>query len=129
MRKARRAHFGSILQMLEETGIRDETIVIVCDNHGDKLGDRGLWYKMHYFKGAARVPMIAHAPTPEMPLDGCSLMPYLVGGLIDRFGFTPTAMGAWNMAETLCYAVALPVARQLGRGTLPRPQAVAKPPV
>lgn len=48
---------------------------------------------------------------------GNNFTTYLVGGLIDRFGFTPFAMGAWNMAETLSYAAAMflvaPRARQL----------------
>ena len=32
---------------------------------------------------------------------------YLIGGLNDRYGFTPLAMGAWNMAEALAYAMAM----------------------
>jgi hypothetical protein len=38
---------------------------------------------------------------------GNNFTTYLVGGLMDRFGFTPFAMGAWNMAETLSYAMAM----------------------
>lgn len=38
---------------------------------------------------------------------GNNFTTYLVGGLIDKFGFTPSAMGAWNMAETLSYAAAM----------------------
>ncbi|MDB5714867.1 MAG: transporter [Sphingomonadales bacterium] len=38
---------------------------------------------------------------------GNNFTPYLVGGLIDRFGFTPLEMGAWSMVETLAYAFAL----------------------
>jgi predicted MFS family arabinose efflux permease len=38
---------------------------------------------------------------------GNNFTTYLVGGLIDRFNFTPFAMGAWNMAETLSYAAAM----------------------
>ena len=38
---------------------------------------------------------------------GNNFTTYLIGGLMDRFGFTPTAMGAWNMAETLSYAAAM----------------------
>jgi len=48
---------------------------------------------------------------------GNNFTTYLVGGLIDRYQFTPFAMGAWNMAETLSYAAAMfviaPRARQL----------------
>ncbi|MFT3965447.1 MAG: MFS transporter [Sphingobium sp.] len=38
---------------------------------------------------------------------GNNFTTYLVGGLIDRFGFTPVQMGAWSMAETLAYAAAM----------------------
>ncbi len=38
---------------------------------------------------------------------GNNFTTYLVGGLIDRFGFSPFQMGAWNMAETLSYAAAM----------------------
>ena len=48
---------------------------------------------------------------------GNNFTTYLVGGLIDRFGYGPAAMGAWNMAETLSYAAAMfviaPRARRL----------------
>ena len=48
---------------------------------------------------------------------GNNFTTYLVGGLIDRYGYGPFAMGAWNMAETLSYAAAMfviaPRARQL----------------
>lgn len=38
---------------------------------------------------------------------GNNFTTYLVGGLIERFGFSPLQMGAWNMAETLSYAAAM----------------------
>jgi predicted MFS family arabinose efflux permease len=48
---------------------------------------------------------------------GNNFTTYLVGGLMDRYGYSPFAMGAWSMAETLSYAAAMfliaPRARQL----------------
>lgn len=38
---------------------------------------------------------------------GNNFTTYLVGGLIETFGFSKVAMGAWNMAETLSYAAAM----------------------
>ncbi len=38
---------------------------------------------------------------------GNNFTTYLVGGLIDRYAFTPIQMGAWSMAETLAYAAAM----------------------
>jgi choline-sulfatase len=54
--------FGELLNALAETGLADDTVVIVTADHGDMLGERGLWYKMTFFERAARVPLILHAP-------------------------------------------------------------------
>ncbi len=38
---------------------------------------------------------------------GNNFTTFLIGGLMDRFGFTPVQMGAWTMVETLSYAGAM----------------------
>lgn len=38
---------------------------------------------------------------------GNNFTTYLIGGLIDRFGFTPIQMGLWSMVELLAYAAAM----------------------
>ena len=53
---------GHIVQTLEECGQLDNTIVIVTADHGDMLGERGLWYKMNFFEHSARVPLIMAGP-------------------------------------------------------------------
>ena len=72
VRTARHAYYGMIsyiddkvglmLQALENTGLSDNTIVLFISDHGDMLGERGLWYKMSFFEWSARVPMVFHAP-------------------------------------------------------------------
>ena len=72
IRNARRAYYGAIsyvddnigrlLSALRATGLADDTIVIVTSDHGEMLGERGFWYKMSFFEGAARVPLLVHAP-------------------------------------------------------------------
>ncbi len=54
--------FGILLETLEQTGQADDTVVIVLSDHGEMLGERGLWYKMNFFEGACRVPLIVHSP-------------------------------------------------------------------
>lgn len=53
---------GELLQTLDATGFADDTVVIFCADHGDMLGERGLWYKMNFFEGAARVPLSIALP-------------------------------------------------------------------
>lgn len=54
--------FGAILRALREAGFAKDTIVVVVADHGEMLGERGLWYKMSYFEPSARIPLIVHAP-------------------------------------------------------------------
>ena len=77
VRNARHAYYGSLsyiderfaelTQALEESGFADNTISIVTADHGDMLGERGLWFKMNWFEHSARVPMIVHAPQRFRP--------------------------------------------------------------
>jgi len=53
---------GQLLNALEATGLKDNTIVIFLSDHGDMLGERGLWYKMSFFEWSARVPMVFYSP-------------------------------------------------------------------
>jgi choline-sulfatase len=119
-RAARRAYYGavsyvddqigSLLGTLTEAGFAKDTIVLLLADHGDMLGERGVWYKMNFFEPACRIPLIVHAPgrfiparvkpsaslvdiLPTLceltgsaprryatPLDGRSLVPQLAGG-------------------------------------------------
>jgi len=60
-------HVGSLLAALAEHGLADDTIVAVTSDHGDMLGERGLWYKMAPFEDSIRVPLIVHAPRRFAP--------------------------------------------------------------
>jgi choline-sulfatase len=53
---------GELLEVLDRTGLAPDTIVLFTADHGEMLGDRGLWYKMSFFDGAARVPLMAAGP-------------------------------------------------------------------
>ncbi len=70
--RARRAYYGAIsfvdeqvgalLGTLAECGASDSTLVVFTADHGDMLGERGLWYKMCFFEHAARVPLLVSFP-------------------------------------------------------------------
>ncbi len=53
---------GEIVKALTEADLIDNTIVMVTSDHGDMLGERGLWYKMNLFEHSARVPLIVAGP-------------------------------------------------------------------
>ncbi|MEM6373843.1 MAG: choline-sulfatase [Pseudomonadota bacterium] len=89
VRRSRRAYFanisylddkiGDVMEALEST--RQEAIILFVSDHGDMLGERGLWFKMSFFEGSARVPMMISAP---------SMMPGLVADPVSNIDVCPT---------------------------------------
>jgi choline-sulfatase len=118
IKRAKRAYYGSVsyvddcigrlLETLDDAGLADNTIVIFSGDHGDMLGERGLWYKMSYFESSVRVPLLVNypkwfephrvsknvstldilptvcdlvgtKPSPYLPMDGVSMLPHLQG--------------------------------------------------
>ncbi len=56
--------FARILKKLEDTGQRDNTVIIFTSDHGETLGDHGLMYKgCRFYEGLVRVPLIFHWPS------------------------------------------------------------------
>jgi choline-sulfatase len=70
--RARQHYFGQIthidhqigrfLAVLRWKGLWDNTLVIFTSDHGDMMGDHGLFFKSHFFEGSGRVPLILRAP-------------------------------------------------------------------
>ncbi|MDE0088824.1 MAG: sulfatase-like hydrolase/transferase, partial [Candidatus Poribacteria bacterium] len=51
--------FGRILETLDETGQRENTVIIFTSDHGETLGDHGLIQKgCRFYEGLVRVPLI-----------------------------------------------------------------------
>ncbi|MEO9892723.1 sulfatase [Aurantibacter sp.] len=59
------AQIGKMISALEESGVRDNTIIILWSDHGWHLGDMGVWGKATNYEIATRVPMMIW--TPNMP--------------------------------------------------------------
>ena len=110
IRRSRRAYFanisylddkiGQILQVLEET--RQEAIVLFVSDHGDMLGERGLWFKMSFFEGSARVPLMIAAPDLpagriEAPVSTLDVTPTLG----DLAGVPMEELAPWTDGESL----------------------------
>ncbi len=49
---------GAILQTLEETGQRDNTLILFSSDHGEMLGDHGRWGKSTWQDASVIVPLI-----------------------------------------------------------------------
>ena len=54
---------GRILETLEETGQREQTVILFTSDHGEMLGDHGLIQKgCRFYEGLVRVPLIFSWP-------------------------------------------------------------------
>ena len=53
---------GRVLNALGAAGLAASTRVLYSTDHGDMLGDHGLWWKSVMFEGSAGIPMILAGP-------------------------------------------------------------------
>ena len=105
VRAARHAYYGAIayvddllgrlMQALRSAALAEDTIVILTSDHGEMLGERGLWYKMSFFEGACRVPLVIASPgrfEPRRVAASVSLVD-LMPTLIDLAGGNAQSLG------------------------------------
>ncbi|HCI85406.1 MAG TPA: choline-sulfatase, partial [Dehalococcoidia bacterium] len=48
---------GHLMDVLEEQGLAENTVIIHTSDHGDMLGEHGLWRKMCFYEQSANVPL------------------------------------------------------------------------
>ena len=53
---------GQVLNALDRLGLANHTIVIYTADHGEMLGDLGLWDKFQFYEGSCGVPLLARVP-------------------------------------------------------------------
>ncbi|MEX0345418.1 MAG: choline-sulfatase [Rhizobiaceae bacterium] len=124
IRRARRAYLanvsyfdskiGELVRTLEEIGELDSTVVVITADHGDMLGERGLWYKMNFFEHSARVPLVMAGPgiVQGVATNACSLVDLLptfveladgkldmLGAPVDGRSLLPLARGEDDPAD------------------------------
>ncbi len=56
------AMIGQILEALEANGLAENTLVVYTSDHGDQVGEHGLWFKQTFYEGSIRVPAILSWP-------------------------------------------------------------------
>lgn len=121
IRRARQGYFanisyvddkiGQILDVLEATRQQD-TIILFLSDHGEMLGERGLWFKMNFFEGSARVPLMIAAPgmapgRVDQPVSTIDVLPTLC----DLAGLPMDEIAPWTDGRSL--------ARGAPRGPVP----------
>ncbi|MEO9895950.1 MAG: choline-sulfatase, partial [Paracoccaceae bacterium] len=95
VQRSRRAYFANISYLDDKIGevmealkaTRQEAIIVFVSDHGDMLGERGLWFKMSFYEGSARVPLMISAPQmqagrvddPVSTIDMCPTLCDLAG--------------------------------------------------
>ncbi|MGP9766124.1 choline-sulfatase [Halomonas sp. AOP13-D3-9] len=112
IRRARQGYFanlsyiddkvGGIIDVLERTRMLDNTIILFVSDHGDMLGERGLWFKMSPYEGSSRVPLMISAPgiEPRRVDDPVSAMD-VNATLADLVGIDLSAIEPWTDGESL----------------------------
>ncbi len=80
---------GEVLSALKAMRMEDDTIVLFVSDHGDMLGERGLWFKMNFFEGSARVPLMISVPDGKLG-NTPGLKPGLVSTPVSTLDVTPT---------------------------------------
>lgn len=53
---------GRVLEALEAAGLMENTLIIYASDHGDHLGERGLWWKHTFYEESVKVPLIMRLP-------------------------------------------------------------------
>jgi choline-sulfatase len=111
-------HVGGLLGALNDARMAENTIVLVIADHGEMLGERGLWFKMSFHEGASCIPLIMHAPgrfpphrvaAPVSLVDILPTLAAIAGGgqepdyatAHDGRNLLPYALGADNEGEVI----------------------------
>ncbi len=88
--RARRAYYamasyvdekiGRVLAALRRSGLERDTLVVFSGDHGEMMGERGMWFKQTFFEWSARVPLLVSGPgvaAPGRRAEVCSLVDLL----------------------------------------------------
>jgi arylsulfatase len=85
-------HVGRILDTLDATGQRENTIIVFTSDHGEMLGSHGLLHKTVMFKESVRVPMLIQLPGQKKP--------GRVSGPVSQIDLVPTLLELMGELES-----------------------------
>ena len=63
---------GKLLGTLSELGLNENTIVLYTSDHGEMLGEHGLWQKFVFYEPSVGVPLIFRVPGVTPPNARCA---------------------------------------------------------
>ena len=117
---------GLYVEELRKAGQLDSTLIVYSSDHGEMLGDRGLWGKQQPYQPSAGVPLVAAGPSVrqgwtcqapattldlaatfldfaglEVPrdMDSRSMLPLLAGGAQPPRKVVRSGLGAWRLGQ------------------------------
>lgn len=99
---------ATVVQALDDSGQRGGTRIIYMSDHGEMLGDRGLWWKSTMYEGALAVPFIAQGPgvprgaVCETPISHVDVFPSIVdcvGAALDAEDADLPGRSIWPLAR------------------------------
>jgi choline-sulfatase len=83
---------GQILDSLRANSLEEDTLVLYTSDHGEQLGEHGLWWKQTFYEDSARVPAILAWPGRVSPGTRCARVVSaldLNATLLDALGAPP----------------------------------------
>lgn len=61
---------GKVVGAIRDLGLENDTIICYVSDHGEMLGDLGLWQKFQFYEGSCGVPMMIRVPGHEAAVCG-----------------------------------------------------------
>ena len=101
---------GKVLAALRELDLERDTVVIYTSDHGEMLGDHGLWNKFQFYEGSCGVPLIVRSP-----------------GVTEAAGRCPAPVSLVDLLPTVGEICGVPLPALDGSSLLPQLRSVRQP--
>ncbi|MBM3494156.1 MAG: sulfatase [Armatimonadetes bacterium] len=53
---------AAVVDALDRAGLRDDALIVYTSDHGDQIGEHGLWWKSTFYEGSVGVPLLMSGP-------------------------------------------------------------------
>lgn len=97
-------HIGRVIEFLRETGQYDDTLIVIGADHGEMLGDFGVWGKTNVYDAGYHVPLLIRDPrgatgqVVDLPTESVDVMPTILEWL---GGDVPSAVNGRSLMPFL----------------------------